>query len=255
MPTPIMHLDLADTIIRRGDLEPEVQQLLAEQRGPFLLGNTAPDVKSVSGQRRQETHFYSIHHNSGAPAVQALLAAHPALREPAGLAPAHAAFVAGYVAHLTLDELWLEQVYRPYFVGSTAESLRQGAFAHNVLRTWLDRRALEGLDRGVAEALRRAEPDRWLPFTEDSHLRSWRDWLVQQLSPGHSVQTAAVFAERMGVPVEEVEAVLGSETGMEEQVFTRMPRSAVAAFEVAGYERCVAQIHSYLGVGTAGGQE
>ena len=66
-----MHLDLAEEVIRRAELEPHVQRLLTQQRGPFLLGNTAPDVKTLSGQRRLETHFYSVHHDAGSPAVEA----------------------------------------------------------------------------------------------------------------------------------------------------------------------------------------
>jgi hypothetical protein len=247
MPTPVMHIELAEEILRRADLEPEAHRLLTEKRGPFLLGNTAPDVKAVSGQRRPETHFYSLHHNSGPRAVEALLSAHPALRAPGELEPAHAAFVAGYLAHLVLDELWLDVVYLPYFAGPGAGSAQESAFAHNVLRTWLDQAALELLDSDTAAALREAEPNGWLPFTEDAHLCAWRDWLVEQLTPGHTVATARVFAQRMGVDVEEVEEVLGSGRGMEEQVFSRVPLSAIESFQQAGYGRCVAQINDYLG--------
>jgi hypothetical protein len=246
MPTPIMHLRLAEEVVRGNDLKRGSQLLLRQQRGPFLLGNTAPDVKAVSGQRRLETHFYSVRHNSGRPAVDALLSAHPVLRQPTRLAPDHAAFVAGYLAHLALDELWLEEIYLPYFAGPGVTCVARTAFAHNVLRTWLDQRALEKLESGTAAALRDAQPDHWLPFTDDAHLCAWRDWLVEQLTPGHTVATAAVFAERMGVDVEEVNAVIDSERGMEDEVFSRIPRSAIESFHDSGYRCCVAQVDSYL---------
>ena len=96
-------------------------------------------------------------------------------------------------------------------------------------------------------ALRKAEPRRWLPFVTDEHLRAWRDWLVEQLVPGHTVQTAQVFARRMGVSVAEMEAVLVSPHQMEQRVFCRIPRTALQSFHDIGYARSVASITRYIG--------
>ena len=105
MPTPVMHLALAEEILGGDLLSPATRCLLARQRGPFLLGHTVPDVQTISGQGREETHFYTIPRSTDRPAYEALFAAYPVLAHAKSLPPAQAAFVAGYAAHLLLDEL------------------------------------------------------------------------------------------------------------------------------------------------------
>ena len=247
MPTPVMHLALAEGILRGDILPSAIRRRLLEQRGPFLLGHTAPDVQTVSGQTREETHFYAIPRTTDRPAHEVLFATHPALTHAEALPPAQAAFVAGYVAHLVLDELWLDCIYFPYFRRQEWGSRRERSFLHNVLRTWMDRQDQQQLNGSVVMALREANPQGWLPFVSDECLQAWRDWLVEQLGPGHSVQTAEVFAQRMGIPVVEVEAALRSPQQMEERVFRRIPQSVLQSFHDIGYERSVALISQYLG--------
>jgi hypothetical protein len=245
MPTPIMHLALAEEILHRGHLPPAIRRLLIQQRGPFLLGNTAPDVQTVSGQARDETHFYTIPLTSDRPAHETLFAAHPQLAHAGPLPPAQVAFVAGYIAHLLLDELWLIDIFQRYFLWDWGPR-RERMFLHNVLRTWMDRQDQPRLNGSLIVALRRTEPQGWLPFVADEHLQAWRDWLVEQLVPGHTVRTAEVFAQRMGVPVAQVEIVLSSPQQMEERVFRRVPPSALQAFHDVGYARSVALIDRYV---------
>jgi hypothetical protein len=162
------------------------------------------------------------------------------------LPPPQAAFICGYIAHLLLDELWLDDIFRRYFLQDWAP-WRKRAFLHNVLRTWMDRQDQRRLNGTVAAVLRETEPQGWLPFVNDEHLRAWRDWLVGQLVPGGSVQTAEVFAGRMGVSAGEVEAVLRSPQQMEERVFQRVPRAVLQSFHATGYERSVVVIDRYIG--------
>ena len=245
MPTPVMHLALGEAILD-GDAFPQVvRRLLMEQRGPFLLGHTAPDVQTVSQQSREQTHFYSIPRTTRRSAYEALFAAHPRLRLANALPPAQTAFVAGYIAHLVLDELWLECIFERYFLQDWGP-LRERLFLHNVLRTWMDRQDQGRLNGRLVTALREANPEGWLPFVSDEHLRGWRDWLVEQFTPGHQVQTAEVFARRMGVPAADVEAVLQSPQQMESRVFCHVPRTALQSFRDGGYERSVALIRRYI---------
>ena len=259
-----MHLALAEEILRDNApcanapcadapcadaLPSTIRRLLTQQRGPFLLGNTAPDVQTVSGQARDETHFYSIPRTTARPAYETLFATHPRLAHAELLAPAQAAFVAGYIAHLLLDELWLDDIFLRYFASAeqTWGTRCERHFLHNVLRTWMDARDQQRLNGNLVAALQGTKPQKWLPFVTDGHLQTWRDWLVEQLVPGHDVQTAEVFARRMGVPVTEMEAVLKSPQQMEERVFCRIPRTALRSFHDTGYARSVALITQYLG--------
>lgn len=241
-----MHLALAKEILSGDDLPPAMRRLLIQQHGPFLLGNTAPDVQTVSGQTRDETHFYSIPRTTDRPAHEALFETHPQLTHTESLPPAQIAFIAGYIAHLVLDELWLDRVFLRYFRRGWGDR-REQAFLHNVLRTWMDRQDQRRLNGSVSAALRHTRPQGWLPFVADEHLQAWRDWLVEQLAPGRSVQTAEVFARRMGVSVSEMEAVLSSPQQMEERVFAHISRTDLRSFRDAGYEQSVALIREYVG--------
>lgn len=246
MPTPVTHLIQAEEILRGGVLPPDARDLLTRQRGPFLLGNTAPDVQTVSRQGRDETHYYTLPRTTDQPAYETLFAAHPHLARAQALPPAQAAFVAGYVAHLLLDEIWLELVFLRYFVGKGWAPRNERLFVHNVLRTWMDRRDQQRLNGSVVAALRETKPQGWLPFVSDGDLGAWRDWLVEQLSPGQVVQTAEVFAERMGVSAADVEAVLESPRQMEERVFRHVPRDALEFFRETGTARSATLIAEYL---------
>ena len=253
MPTPVMHLALAEEILHGDALAPAIRRLLGQQRGPFLLGNTAPDVQTVSGQTRYETHFYAITRTSAPsqrekgnrPAYETLFAAHPLLANAELLPPPQAAFIAGYIAHLLLDELWLDEIFLPYFRQGWS-TWRERAFLHNVLRTWMDRQDLRRIDGRVIEALPRAQPQGWLPFVNDEDLQAWRDWLVGQLGPGQHIQTAEVFARRMGISATEMEAVTQSPQQMEERVFSRVDRDTLCSFRDRGCARSVALIAKYL---------
>lgn len=252
MPTPATHLALAEEMLRKDDLSAAARQLLNEQWGPFLLGSTAPDVRTVSGQRREASHFYSVPRTSDVPAYRALLDTHPTLACVEALSPPRAAFIAGYIAHLVLDELWLDDVF-PRFLLQDWGPLRERLFLHNVLRTWIDYEAQEALDGAVAQTLQGVEPRGWVPFVADEHLRVWRDWLVEQLGPGCKMETAEVFASRMGVQPAEIDAVAQSPAQMEELVFHRFSWSALRAFRQKGHEHSVALVDWYVG-GLAGGQ-
>ena len=246
MPTPIQHLAAAEEILHGDGLSPAVLHLLAQQRGPFLLGNTAPDVQTISGQRRSETHFYSLSDATTRPANETLLAAHPALAQVRELPLARVAFYAGYFAHLLLDQLWLESIFQSHFWAGWGDR-HERAFLHNVLRTWLDRQDRERLDESVMKALQDVNQREWLPLVRDEHLYSWRDWLVAQLGPGKTERTAEVFAQRMSMPVAQIEALLSSPQRMRQRVFARIPPSALDSFRSAGHERSVAMISQYVG--------
>ncbi len=245
MPTPATHLASAQAMLCRGPLSSTARRLVDQHRGAFLLGHTAPDVKTISGQKRDATHFYSVPRTSDRPAYRVLFDTHPGLVDPATLSPPQAAFVAGYIAHLLLDERWLVHVFQPCFLrdwGPRAERM----FLHNVLRTWVDARDQHRLDKSVSHLLQEAEPECWLPFVDDRMLRRWRDWLAEQLAPGYRMETAAVLAPRVGVPAEEMTSVAGSPAQMEHRVFRHISRSALQAFRDTSQRQCVRLVNWYI---------
>lgn len=249
MPTPIQHLVIADDVLADPALPSAAREYLVAERGAFLFGTIAPDAQSVSGQTREATHFSTVPPDNAQPGPQVMLAAHPALARAEKPASAQAAFIAGYLSHLALDELWIADVFGPHFLAAKWGPFRDRLMIHNVLRTWLDQRDQSRLSRDVGMALARVEPDGWLPFVTDEHLRAWRDEIAAELRPGATVHTAEVFAERLRVPPDEFRRVLESPDEMQRRVFAHLPPGCVDKFYADARTVSVCWIAEYLGGG------
>ncbi|HEY74585.1 MAG TPA: hypothetical protein G4O00_00195 [Thermoflexia bacterium] len=246
MPTPVTHLVMARVLIESGTLPPPVQSLLKREWGPFLLGHTAPDVQTVSHQPRDETHFYTLPPSNTTPAYRRLLRTYPELARPERLSSDHAAFLAGYLAHLLVDEQWWREIFHPFFGPQAGwETFERRLFLHNVLRTWMDQEDQARLDGQEAQALAKAEPKGWLPFVRDEDLRAWRDLLMEQLQPGNRVRTAEVFAARMGLPAEAIEATLRSPLRMA-HLFRHVPPARLQTYRAEALRRSADLIEAYL---------
>ncbi|HLF26787.1 MAG TPA: zinc dependent phospholipase C family protein [Anaerolineae bacterium] len=248
MPTPVQHLVVAEAILSDVQLADPARRLLAAHRAAFLFGSTAPDVQTVSGQPREATHFFNVPLDTERPAHAVMFEACPDLGRPDRLAPAHAAFLAGYITHLLLDVMWVRDIFAPVFGPDMGwSSFRDRLFLHNVLRAWCDRRDQARLVAGAGELLAAVRPDRWLPFTADAHLRRWRDVLVEQFAPGAVIRTVQVFAERGQVAPEAFERVLSTEDRMDELIFSHISRAAIEDFYTRGLAGSRVLINDYLG--------
>ena len=231
MPTPFYHLSVAHELFTHSGLGTGPRTLLNEHRPAFLLGKTAPDVQSISGQKREETHFYVLPPEDATPAWQRLQRAHPQFRQ--SMPPAHAVFLTGYYCHLQADEAWLRDIFLPYFYVSDWADFAERMYLHNVLRSYLDREVLENLPGNTVSELAKARPNNWLPFVTDTNLRRWRDYLAEQLVPGASNYTVEVFAKRQSIPVEDYLALLNSRERMDAEVFTHVPYSVFEGYRKA----------------------
>ena len=227
MPTPFYHLSLAEEILAHPELPAGMRLFLSEHRSEFLFGNTAPDVQVVSGQPRASTHFFDLPlQPDERPAWEKFLASNPRLANLGELPAAQAAFVAGYLCHLQADIFWIKEIFIPVFGRrSQWESFPKRLYLHNVLRAYLDRKILPELSNGAG--ISGVNPDRWLPFVQDIHLISWRDFLTSQLHPGARIQTVEVFAARQGISPDAYYALLCSEERLDEEIFTHLPRQAL----------------------------
>ncbi len=230
MPTPFQHLTYALALLTA----PALPESIRAAPGPFLLGNTAADVQALTGQDRAETHFYTFPPARIPRAGAVFLTTHPQLAAPQQLAPEHAAFISGYLAHLAYDEFWAWDIYCPFYLESTDWPDRlTRSIHHNALRVWLDRQATRVLAGrpDVPAALQQAAPCAWLPFAADHDLRRWRDWLMTQLLYPETIETVAVFAARMNVPATELEAAVSARAaGRDAAPVPGLP-AALARFE------------------------
>lgn len=247
MPTPFYHLALAEGTLRDPRLPEAARQLLASEYPAFILGNTAPDVQTLTGQTREATHFFEVPLRNTNPPHEAMFAAWPELAHPPGQSPDRLAFLAGYVCHLLLDQLWIRRLFQPTFGPDAAwGNFPERLYLHNVLRVHLDRQLLPKLSGGIAGKLRAAEPHGWLPFVADEHLRAWRDFLADQLEPGAESLTVSVFAARMGREPAEFDNLLASPVEMDRRVFSRLSREQLAQFGAEGLAGGLRLLTDYL---------
>lgn len=248
MPTPFYHLVVADEVLRHPDLDAGVRDRLRAARAAFLFGNTAPDVQTVSGQSRAATHFFDLPLDPQHPALATLFAAHPGLARPRALDESHAAFMAGYLAHLRLDELWIERIFAPYFGLGVhwGRDFGERLLLHNVMRAHLDRQDAPRLRGWAGRDLAAARPRHWLPFTDDRYLVAWRDLLAGQLTPDAPLRTVEIFAERMHVPPGTIEALLAPEE-LAARVWQRLPEDRLHEFREQGVTMTLDLIHEYYG--------
>ncbi len=253
MPTPFQHLVYARDILADARLPEAIRQALHAHLGAFLLGNTAVDVQSLTGQPRFDTHFYHVHGDASARAGETLLATYSELADPQRLHPAHAAFVGGYLTHLVWDECWLRDVFRPFYMESDLwpDRLTRNIH-HNALRVLMDRQAEAALRRcpDLVPLLRSVQLDHWLSFVETEALYRWRDWVADQLADPGTVETAHVFAGRMGISPEHFETVISA---VEQDTYhPPVPglREALSTFETAALAESIEALKRYCGVGS-----
>jgi len=249
MPTPFMHLDIAEKIqqmaVRNG--HGRLADYLRVEWPAFYLGSVAPDINAISEIRRADTHFYTLPPVPENDAVSEMLAQFPELAEPESMDEARAIFVSAYSAHLMLDLIWLRQIVVPFFF--EAEHLgspEQRRLTHFILLAYLDDLALNALPDTAATTLSQATPCHWLPFITDGQLRRWRDMLVAQLQPAAPVRTVEIYAGRLNMTPEAFAAALHDPDWMEEQVFDKLPIVQIKSILQAAVPQSIQLISNYL---------
>ncbi len=149
MPPLGLHMTIARDLA--GDLASPV---IDADLGAYYLGATTPDIRVLTRWDRARTHFFDLNEFDEQNGVHRLFEQEPALRDARALDAPTAAFMAGYISHLVMDESYICQIYRPVFGD---QSQLGGDIMANlmdrVLQYELDRRDREAPDK-VAEILR-----------------------------------------------------------------------------------------------------
>jgi len=153
--------------------------------GSLYLGSTAPDIHILMRWERGRTHFFDLQDLGEQSAVAAMFEAYPALACAAELSPPTVAFVCGYISHLVMDEIWINDVYRPFF--SRASPLaddRRADIMDRALQYELDRQARA--DRQamshIVKELARPALDLEVGFIDGDALGQWRALMVEALN-------------------------------------------------------------------------
>ena len=110
MPSLGLHLTAARSLA--ADLSsPQVEA----DRGAYYLGATTPDIRVLTKWDRARTHFFDLNDFDDQNGVHRLFEQAPGLRDVSAVDAPTAAFLAGYISHLVLDEDYITNVYRPLF--------------------------------------------------------------------------------------------------------------------------------------------
>lgn len=244
MPTPITHLVIAQRIL---DSRPErVPQGDDDAFGAFLLGTTLADVRVLTGEPRAATHFLGLPPRRGDSGIRALLHAHPQLADLNGAGMCARMMVAGYLAHLLADEIWLIRVYWPYFKHAVARHDWERLLWHDLLRSEMDqqdRTAVPAEFHRILGAARCASP---FPFIADEGVEAWRQLLLRELESPDSSPTFAHFASRYRLPTEEFVVLLRSPDSMA-RVQRMVPEGVLERFHAEAADQGGALVAAYLG--------
>jgi len=230
MPTPFMHLQIAERILTHAALSGRTRGMIQTHYSAFYLGSVAPDYQTICNVPRETTHFYDLPPSDGDLAYPKMLSSFPELVEQCRVNPEQAIFIAAYCAHLMLDLRWYHEVLTPFFVEPLEwESHHQRFVVHNTLLTYLDKEAVTALPESAANILSLASPKGWLPFALDEELIEWRDLLVAQLRPGAPLRTVEIYAKRLFLSPEEFASNLEETAWMDAYLFSRVPIEDVQA--------------------------
>jgi len=247
MPTPFEHLAVAEGVLSHPRLPGRMRASLRASHPAYLLGSTAPDLCSLSGEAREATHFFVIPMTDRTPAHLHLRLTYPEMTSAAELPSDQAAFLAGYLSHLWLDQAWIAAIFEPFFGPDVRRShFHDRLTEHNLLRAHLDREAHRALRADLGEILGASGADRWLPCLSEDALRRWRDHLAGQLKPGGRLQTVAVFADRAGMPAEEFSTRLASSAGFDQAGRHPLPDSRLNAYKRLALAGCLELVIAFL---------
>ncbi len=244
MPTPFSHLLVAQRLLSDPAVPAGQRALLNTHRPAYLLGSVVADAHGIAGLKREDTHFYSYEHGMHGQPWRVMLDTYPALQVTRD--PAQRAFVAGYVMHLAMDEIWSLDMTDAQFVGgSWANRIQRFLMLHTLL-IFMDERDQRLLDPALNAELPHAQPDHWLPFLADDVLIAWGDLIDRQLRTGGVSETLEIFGARVKKTPAELRAILDSPDRMQAELWANVPRDLLAQVEARMDNYARASLITYL---------
>lgn len=243
MPTPFTHLAITQRLLADSNLPQSARALLDAERGAFLLGGIAPDAQMLCSLSREQTHFYSYERPIDVHPWRAMLAQYPDLRQTD---PAKRAFLAGYAAHLAVDEYWSLHMLRPHFVEREWGTRGQRFLMLHALLITMDERDHAGLDPTLGDQMLEARPHNWLPFIDDDHLLQWGFLIYRQIMPGGESETLEILSPRVGKTPEDVRALLDSPERMQADLWDHIPPAMVSEIETGMFDHARIHLLEYL---------
>lgn len=246
-----MHLDLAQNMMGRPELEPDTAIFIRRNWGAFCLGQIAADFQILCDVPRRTTHFYETPPEpSDYEAFERMLAQNRQMTDWGRLAAddrgnAEAVFVAGYGSHLFYDLVWFHKIVSVFVLGDWGDRM-QRFVAHNTLLTFEDQHSLPKIASGTGEQILDVDAAGWLPFDTDHQLKPWQTLVGRQLLPDAEIETFKIFSRRMGLTPEQLMARLNDPDWMAENIFNYVPHSLIADVKERSLIGSIELVQDYL---------
>lgn len=222
-------------------------------RGAFYMGATAPDMRVLMKVDRRHTHFYELDEFGKQDSVAAMFEAYPELSSAASLDPTTRAFMAGYLAHLLMDEIYIEQVYRVFF---GEKSPLGGDLWANVLDRALqyemNRRQLEDLDAmcRIRRAVQQVAGEPSVEFLPDELLAEWQAFSLRVASQEPNwdrfPRMMRAHLGRAGYSEEEIEDKVRDAPAIVAEAFDRVSEERVGRYLDEAAEIALQRLREYL---------
>jgi hypothetical protein len=177
-----------------------------------------------------------------------MLARWPQIKDVSNLPHPQAAFIAGYITHLVMDQTWVEMIVLPgLFIKGMEWNIQHPNWRlYSLLMTYMEYQAAEHIPDGTLDLMAQAEPDHWLPFIHDHYLSDWRDHVVDRIKRGGPKLVSTMFARSNSMTSQELEAIILSEERMAEEVYTVVSHERLLAFETEANRRSHEAVLHYL---------
>ncbi len=228
--------------------------VLDANRGAFYLGSTGPDMRILSRADRMSSHYFDLDCLEHQSSTESFFRAHGDLREPSNLNGSTAAFVAGYLTHLVIDEVWITDIYRPFFGPESA--LGDDARANvldRVLQYEMDlqRRRDRPAMEEIREQLVATNPSVRVDFVEGEMLARWREVVVDMMSRpsdwARFGKTASRFLALAGVSTDgEIEQFMKTLPSLLEETKAHVGSEHIEAFLANANALTLKTLEEYL---------
>jgi len=197
MPNLNAHLGMATEAISRIN-----HPVLDRHMGSCLLGSASPDIRIITKMEREATHFAPLTLSRVGEGITGLFRAYPRLARSSVLTEETRCFIIGYACHLFADEMWIINMYRPFFGNkSVYQDELTGNLMDRALQLELDDRetsALGGLDK-LKPLIDGADAGIEIDFIEHDILEDWCAWVKEYLGWGFSWNRLRFMARRLNV--------------------------------------------------------
>jgi len=170
------------TVIAKEAADRLRHRVLEGERGSLYLGSTAPDIRVITRWERERTHFFDLTSFDEQSGVSGFFRSYPRAAQPGELRQPTAAFVAGYLTHLVMDETWINSIYRPFFGersplgGGLRANIMDRALQYSLDR---EKRCDRGLMAHVLQEVARTDLELEIELFDVPTLRRWQEVMLE----------------------------------------------------------------------------